>query len=663
MDTTTFADLGLSAKVQVAIATSGYTTPTPIQSAAIPIAVAGRDVLGIAQTGTGKTASFVLPMITRLETGRARARMPRSLILAPTRELAAQVAQSFEKYGVNHKLDVALLIGGVSMDDQVKKLDRGVDVLIATPGRLLDHFGRGRIMLMGVEILVIDEADRMLDMGFIPDIEKICKLLPPRRQTLFFSATMPPEITRLVSQFLNDPVRIEVAKPATTAKTITQRFKYCPDGEDYAKREILRELIRTGNVKNAIIFCNRKRDVAVLHKSLAKHGFNAGALHGDMEQSARTATLDKFRAGEIMLLAASDVAARGLDIPDVSHVFNFDLPWAPDDYVHRIGRTGRAGKEGNSASLVSSEDLKSLKDIEKMLGEPVVWIGEAPTEEDYASGGKRRRGGRGKLAPQRGGRSSAPGRAGGRDGAPRGDRPVHDRQPANRQPRAPHVADADGPQPFMPASQHQDANRAANAGITSAHATSAQGDVPTVAAQRITPQPPPSSGDQPADTHGTRATHSPPREGSQPRPQREARPQRDARPPREARQPGERQPRAPRPSDGEPNQAPQIDKSQPDGRGDGRRDERRSAAGGNRRPQPDKRHDAWTDGPAPQAKPAREGCRPDGETKHPREGGRNASPRDAEPKGPQTQGARLGFAENVPAFMRKAPRPAKTPGR
>ena len=377
METKTFAELGLSSKVQAAISAAGYTTPTPIQAAAIPIAVTGRDVLGIAQTGTGKTASFVLPMITRLETGRARARMPRSLILAPTRELAAQVAQSFEKYGINNKLNLALLIGGVSMDDQVKKLDRGVDVLIATPGRLLDHFQRGRIMLMGVEILVIDEADRMLDMGFIPDIEKICKLLPPRRQTLFFSATMPPEITRLVSQFLKDPERIEAAPPATAAKTITQHFRFCENGEDWAKREVLRELISSQNVRNAIIFCNRKVEVAILHKSLVKHGFSAGALHGDMDQKARMETLDKFRAGELKLLAASDVAARGLDIPDVSHIFNFDLPWQPDDYVHRIGRTGRAGKEGVSTSLVTTDELKSLKDIEKMLGEPVAWIGEA----------------------------------------------------------------------------------------------------------------------------------------------------------------------------------------------------------------------------------------------------------------------------------------------
>ena len=397
MQTKSFAELGLSSKVLAAVEAAGYSTATPIQTQAIPVALTGRDVLGIAQTGTGKTAAFVLPMITRLETGRARARMPRSLIIAPTRELATQVAQSFEKYGVNHKLDVALLIGGTHMEEQIKKLDRGVDVLVATPGRLLDHFGRGRIMLMGVEILVIDEADRMLDMGFIPDIEKICKLLPPRRQTLFFSATMPPEITRLVDQFLNNPERIEVAPPATTAKTITQRFRFCPEGEDWAKREVLRDLIRSHDVKNAIIFCNRKRDVAILYKSLQKHGFSAGELHGDMDQSARTATLDAFRAGKISLLAASDVAARGLDIPEVSHVFNFDVPWAGDDYVHRIGRTGRAGREGFAATLVSHEDLRLLADIQKATGETPEWLGEAPTEQDIADSTKRKRRGRGAV--------------------------------------------------------------------------------------------------------------------------------------------------------------------------------------------------------------------------------------------------------------------------
>jgi superfamily II DNA/RNA helicase len=412
---TTFADLGLGAKVEAAIEATGYTIPTPIQAAAIPVALTGQDVLGIAQTGTGKTASFTLPMISRLERGRARARMPRSLILAPTRELAAQVAEAFEKYGVNHKLSVALLIGGVSFDEQNRKLDRGADVLIATPGRMLDHFQRGKLLLTGVEILVIDEADRMLDMGFIPDIERICKLLPPKRQTLFFSATMPTEIQRLVDTFLKDPARIEVAKPATTAKTITQRFVFCRDDEDWVKRELLREQMRSSDVNNAIVFCNRKRDVAILNKSLTKHGFNAGALHGDMDQASRMETLAAFRKGEIAFLAASDVAARGLDIPDVSHVFNFDVPWAADDYVHRIGRTGRAGRQGCSTTIVGPDDLKLISAIEAITGEAPIWIGEPPTEEDFAEAGKKKKGrGRGKGGRSAGaakpdeGRSSEP---------------------------------------------------------------------------------------------------------------------------------------------------------------------------------------------------------------------------------------------------------------
>jgi len=427
LQTKTFAELGLSSKVLAAIEAAGYTSPTPIQAEAIPVALTGLDVLGIAQTGTGKTASFVLPMITRLEAGRARARMPRSLILAPTRELAAQVAQSFEKYGIHHKLSLALLIGGVSMDDQVRKLDRGVDVLIATPGRLLDHFQRGRLMLMGVEILVIDEADRMLDMGFIPDIEKICKLLPPRRQTLFFSATMPPEIQRLVDNFLTNPARIEVAKPATTVASITKRFVFCREAEDWAKREQLRQLIRGQDVRNAIIFCNRKRDVAILHKSLRKHGFNAGALHGDMDQKSRMETLDAFRAGEITVLAASDVAARGLDIPEVSHVFNFDVPWAADDYVHRIGRTGRAGREGYAATLVGPDDLKLVKEIERVTGEEPIWIGEPPTEEDFAEAGRKRRR-RGRKGEERRPGAARPGVSGER--RPRRERPAREKAPA-----------------------------------------------------------------------------------------------------------------------------------------------------------------------------------------------------------------------------------------
>jgi len=309
-----FSHLGLSDKVLGAIAAAGYTTPTPIQQQAIPEVLARRDVLGIAQTGTGKTAAFVLPMLTMLEHGRARARMPRTLILEPTRELAAQVEESFAKYGKNHRLNVALLIGGLSFDDQDSKLMRGVDVLIATPGRLLDHFERGRLLLSGVELLVIDEADRMLDMGFIPDIERIAKLVPFTRQTLFFTATMPPEIQRIVDTFLHNPVRAEVSRPATTAATVTQLLVPA-GGEPHEKRDTLRRLIRSvDGFKNAIVFCNRKREVAQLHRSLQRHGFSAVALHGDLDQPARMAALDQFRRGEVPLLIASDVAARGLDI-------------------------------------------------------------------------------------------------------------------------------------------------------------------------------------------------------------------------------------------------------------------------------------------------------------------------------------------------------------
>jgi len=332
-----FSHLGLSEKVLAAVAATGYTTPTPIQEQAIPHVLARRDVLGIAQTGTGKTAAFVLPMLTMLEKGRARARMPRTLILEPTRELAAQVKENFDKYGIGQKLNVALLIGGVSFGDQDTKLTRGVDVLIATPGRLLDHTERGGLLLTGVELLVIDEADRMLDMGFIPDIERVCKLVPFTRQTLFFTATMPPEISRISEAFLHNPERIEVSKPATTAVGVSQ-FQVPCGREVHEKREILRRLLREAkDLQNALIFCNRKREVAVVYKSLQKHGFSVGALHGDMDQSARTAALDQFRSGEIPILVASDVAARGLDIPTVSHVFNFDVPHHADDYVHRIG--------------------------------------------------------------------------------------------------------------------------------------------------------------------------------------------------------------------------------------------------------------------------------------------------------------------------------------
>jgi superfamily II DNA/RNA helicase len=373
-----FSQLGLSEKVLAAVQAAGYTTPTPIQQQAIPHVLARRDVLGIAQTGTGKTAAFTLPMITRLEHGRARARMPRTLILEPTRELAAQVQESFEKYGAGQKLNVALIIGGVSFDDQDSKLTRGVDVLIATPGRLLDHFERGRLLLTGVELLVIDEADRMLDMGFIPDIERICKLVPFTRQTLFFTATMPPEIRRITEQFLHNPVKVEVSRPATTVATTTQLLVKT-GREPHEKRDTLRRLIRSAEgLTNAIIFCNRKREVAALHRSLVRHGFSAIALHGDMDQSARTAALDQFRRNEVTLLVASDVAARGLDIPAVSHIFNFDVPHHADDYVHRIGRTGRAGRSGTAITVVAPADQKNVAAIEKLIGQSIPWMGGEP---------------------------------------------------------------------------------------------------------------------------------------------------------------------------------------------------------------------------------------------------------------------------------------------
>jgi superfamily II DNA/RNA helicase len=369
---TEFTQLGLSPTTLQAVADTGYTTATPIQEQAIPVALAGRDVLGIAQTGTGKTAAFTLPMVDRLASGRARARMPRALVLAPTRELADQVAESFAKYAKGTRLNWVLLIGGVSMGDQVAMLNKGVDVLIATPGRLLDLFDRGKMLLTGVEIMVVDEADRMLDMGFIPDIERIFKLTPPRRQTLFFSATMPPEITRLTTQFLKDPTRIEVARPATTADTITQHVTRLPTSDPKAKRTALRALIERGDVQNGIVFCNRKSEVDIVAKSLKTHGFDAAPIHGDLDQSLRMKTLSDFRAGALKLLVASDVAARGLDIPAVSHVFNYDVPHHADDYVHRIGRTGRAGRLGEAFMIVTPADDKSLDKVLKLIKkEPV----------------------------------------------------------------------------------------------------------------------------------------------------------------------------------------------------------------------------------------------------------------------------------------------------
>jgi superfamily II DNA/RNA helicase len=415
-----FADLGLSQEVLRAVAEAGYTAPTPIQEQAIPHVLTGRDVLGCAQTGTGKTAGFTLPMIDILAAGRARARMPRSLILEPTRELAAQVSNAFEIYGKHHRLSMALLIGGESFADQERKLDRGVDVLIATPGRLLDLFERGKILLSDVKILVIDEADRMLDMGFIPDVERIVGLLPKIRQTLFFSATMPPEIRRLADAFLMNPKEISVAPPASPAATVAQHLVTVHPAN---KRDALLRLIRSEDVKNAIIFCNRKRDVDILNRSLLKHGLNSAALHGDMPQSKRTETLERFKEGEIRLLVASDVAARGLDIQGMSHVFNFDVPIHAEDYVHRIGRTGRAGREGRAFTLATPEDDRFVAAITRLIGKDIPsaaldGLGSAEPGEQSGEGARDRRAGR----RERGGR--------GRERL-RGERSEHRAQPGD----------------------------------------------------------------------------------------------------------------------------------------------------------------------------------------------------------------------------------------
>ncbi|HYI40052.1 MAG TPA: DEAD/DEAH box helicase [Allosphingosinicella sp.] len=413
-----FADLGLSDELLRAVEESGYTDPTPIQKQAVPSVLMGRDLIGIAQTGTGKTAAFVLPMIDILGEGRSRARMPRSLILEPTRELAMQVSENFEKYGKYHKLNMALLIGGTNMADQIKKLEKGVDVLIATPGRLMDLFGRGKIMLNGCGLLVIDEADRMLDMGFIPDIEEICSKLPSVRQTLLFSATMPGPIKKLADKFLTGPKTIEVARPATANISIDQRVLKV---DSRKKKQVLTDRLKGNDVRTAIIFCNRKTTVRELAQSLKRSGLNASEIHGDMEQPERIRELERFKAGDINILVASDVAARGLDIKDVSHVFNYDVPWHPDDYIHRIGRTGRAGKTGIAITLATAADAEAIEAIEKLTGakiRPVEAAAEtesAPPEGEEEERPRRERGAR---APRGRGRSEEPKREPRREAAP-----------------------------------------------------------------------------------------------------------------------------------------------------------------------------------------------------------------------------------------------------
>jgi superfamily II DNA/RNA helicase len=440
----TFADLGLSDELLRAVTESGYAEPTPIQSQAIPSVLMNRDLIGIAQTGTGKTAAFVLPMIDILGHGRSRARMPRSLILEPTRELAMQVAENFEKYGKYHKLNMALLIGGTNMADQIKKLEKGVDVLIATPGRLMDLFGRGKIMLNGCSLLVIDEADRMLDMGFIPDIEEICTKLPAVRQTLLFSATMPAPIKKLADRFLTNPKTIEVSRPASSNLLIDQRMLKV---DSRKKRDALGDLLRREDVTSALVFCNRKTTVRELTTSLQRGGFKAGPIHGDMEQPERIRELERFKAGEINILVASDVAARGLDIKGVSHVFNYDVPWQPDDYIHRIGRTGRAGKTGTAITLVSSADAEAVDNIQKLTGTKLMPMGgepaPAPAETSEPAPDEpaaRERRPRRERAPRSGAKAEDPRRERSRAEAPRREQPRREEPRAERPGREPERA-------------------------------------------------------------------------------------------------------------------------------------------------------------------------------------------------------------------------------
>jgi len=446
-----FTDLGLSPEVLLAVSDAGYTIPTPIQQQAIPVVLTGRDVLGCAQTGTGKTAGFTLPMIDILAAGRAKARMPRSLILEPTRELAAQVSVAFETYGKHHKLNMALLVGGEGFTDQVRKLERGVDVLIATPGRLLDLIERGKILLSDCKILVIDEADRMLDMGFIPDVERIVGFLPKLRQTLFFSATMPPEIRRLADAFLSNPKEISVAPPASPALLVEQALVVIDAAE---KREALRRLIRSEDVRNAIIFCNRKKDVDILQKSLAGHGFDVAALHGDLPQAKRTETLERFKNDEIRLLVASDVAARGLDIQGLSHVFNFDVPIHAEDYVHRIGRTGRAGMKGRAFTLAAPEDGRFVAAIVALIGKdiPMAEVEGIATQALVYDDVRRGRG-RGRAAPTRA--AAKPRRA--EEKKPEAKRPEAKRQD---EPRVePAAAEAPRSEPIAAAPRRADGRR------------------------------------------------------------------------------------------------------------------------------------------------------------------------------------------------------------
>lgn len=373
----TFSELELIDPLHRALADEAYTTPTPIQAQTIPAALEGRDVLGCAQTGTGKTAAFALPILNRLGTSgrRAEPNRPQALILAPTRELAIQIGASFATYGKHLKLRQSLVYGGVSQVNQVRSLDRGAHILVATPGRLLDLMNQGYIDLSRLEVFVLDEADRMLDMGFLPDLKKIIAALPQKRQSLFFSATMPPKIVELSQRLLTDPVSVNVTPKSTSVKRIQQQVLFVDRSE---KQEILRQLLALDDVERAIVFTRTKRGANVVAEKLLRAGITAVAIHGNKSQNARQRALESFRKQEVRVLVATDVAARGIDIDGITHVVNFDMPVEAESYVHRIGRTGRAGADGIALSFCTSEEYDELLAIEKLIDMPLASANERP---------------------------------------------------------------------------------------------------------------------------------------------------------------------------------------------------------------------------------------------------------------------------------------------
>ncbi|AWN16474.1 DEAD/DEAH box helicase [Salinisphaera sp. LB1] len=425
-----FDSLGLSPHLLASIADSGYSTPTPIQSKAIPAIIDGADVLGAAQTGTGKTAAFVLPILQRL--GQTHEKKPRVLVLAPTRELAAQVAESVSTYGANTQLKRTVVFGGVGYQPQITAFKKGVDIIVATPGRLLDHLQNGHIDLSNLNTLVLDEADRMLDMGFIHDIKRVLKYVPAQRQTLLFSATFSNDIRKLAGSLLTRPIEIDVAPRNSTAERVAQRVIMV---EKPRKRAVLSHLIGSNNWSQVLVFARTKHGANRLVKQLETDGLTAAALHGNKSQNARTKALDGFKNGTVRVLVATDIAARGIDIDSLPHVVNYELPNVPEDYVHRIGRTGRAGAEGEALSLVGPEERKDLKSIEKLIGRQIERFqpegidlrapqGSADTDDDDRR--PARRPGNGKPSRGRPGNDNKP-RADGDKSAPRQAKPHHER--------------------------------------------------------------------------------------------------------------------------------------------------------------------------------------------------------------------------------------------